>query len=40
MDKETEEKVVTISKERYEELLQKEELLEVHIEYERKRREE
>lgn len=37
---EMEEKNVTISKERYEELLRKEKLLEVNIEYDKKRMEE
>ena len=40
VDEEMREKNVTISKERYEELLRKEKLLEVNIEYEKKRREE
>lgn len=40
VDLEMEEKTVTISEERYKELLHKEELLEVNVEYDRKRREE
>ena len=40
IDLEMEEKKVTISEERYKELLKKEELLEVNVEYDKRKREE